>query len=231
MPFNKLIDLSGQKFGRWTVLSRDISVEKSHAFWICLCDCGSRKSVSGSCLRRGISKSCGCLRNEDFGKKSTTHGKSYSLEYKTWQSMIARCYYPSKESFKNYGAKGIKVCDEWKNSFEQFYKDMGKRPFQSASLDRIDNSKGYSKENCRWASMQEQERNKTNNIVVEFNGFKGCLTEVCEHFGLNLSAIRSRIYKGWTVSDALSKPIRFKSEKGNAIRNRDRANQKRTPWL
>jgi len=150
------IDLVGQIFGRWTVLSRseEKKTYEQSALWKCLCECGNQALVSTGTLRRGKSKSCGCLQRES----ATKHGMYNTRVYKSWQQMRDRCNNPNHHAYSSYGGRGISVCKEW-GDFEKFYEDMGDRP-ENMSIDRIDNDKGYSSNNCQWSTPREQVNNR-----------------------------------------------------------------------
>lgn len=156
------IDLIGKRFGRLTVISiTDIkTTKKDIRSWLCLCDCGTYKAVPGNCLRRGNSKSCGCIRREGvskMAKANVIHGKAYGREYKSWQMMKNRCLNPNNIGYERYSKLG--VYKGWINNFKAFYEHVGDRPHKT-SLDRIDNNKGYNKANCRWATKKEQSFNR-----------------------------------------------------------------------
>jgi hypothetical protein len=171
---SKMIDITGQKFGRLLVVSRADN-KGTRAMWNCICDCGNHKIIAGRELRNGKTISCGCFRDEKLSKVSTIHGnctKETRREYYIWIKMIQRCYDSNNKSYKHYGARGITVCDEWIESFQTFYHDMGKRPSPDHSIDRINVNGNYEPSNCRWTTNEVQARN-TRTYKSNKTGIKG----------------------------------------------------------
>ena len=207
----KFIDLTGQRFGRLTVIERDTSRPKNDgAFWLCKCDCGNVTSVRGKELRRGNTKSCGCLALEKLAAHNKTHGLSGTKIYRKWQSMRKRCYKPNDTHYKNYGGRGIKVCEEWRKDFKAFYDYVSQLEHfgeEGYSLDRIDNSRGYEVGNVRWATAVEQANNKTNNHFVDIgNGKQMTLTQIMQMTGAAFGTIQDRVRNNWQAEDLLQPP-------------------------
>jgi hypothetical protein len=204
-----IVDLSGQKFGRLTVL-RFIRAQRkgkgSGTFWLCKCDCGSKKEVRSNNLRRGIAKSCGCLNKELFIKRSTQHGKTGTRTHRIWAGMKLRCDTPTCNIFQFYGAKGISYDSRWKE-FEAFYDDMGECPSSKHSLDRIDGSKHYSKENCRWATSVEQSNNIKTNRYLTFEGRTLTIAQWGRDKNIPAGTIKTRLRVGWTIERALTEKV------------------------
>ena len=202
----KLIDLTGNRFGRLTVLGFSNIDNNRSTHWHCECDCGKICIVNGNSLKRGLTRSCGCLNREMSSKRLITHNKSYTQTYKIWSGIKRRCCNPNEENYKNYGGRGIKICHEWNDSFEIFYRDMGERP-QGTSIERIDPNGDYCKDNCRWATTKEQCNNRTNNRYIEYNGNKRTIAQWSEVLNIKYGTLYNRIYaKKWSVEKAFTTP-------------------------
>ena len=193
----KLKDITGQKFGRLTALYRLHNYHKNHTYWLCVCECGNLAEVYLGSLRKGLTTSCGCLVKK--------HGKSYEPLYRTWLGIKTRCYNKLDEHYKDYGGRGISVCDEWYNDFMSFEKWAVNNGYNDTlTLDRINVNGNYSPDNCRWATRKQQARNRRNNKYFTYNNKTHCLSEWCEILNLNYSTVCTRINKlGWSICQAL----------------------------
>lgn len=187
---SRLIDLSGQRFSRWTVVDLASQTNSDQAVWNCICDCGKSGLIPGSSLRRGLSSSCGCYSAE----RSSVHGFHGTPTYNSWSTMKQRCTNPSAPNYSEYGGQGITVVSEW-DTFERFLQDMGKRP-EGTTLDRVKNELGYSKSNCRWAPAEVQQNNKSNNVFVDYKGEAVSISTLAEKTGLNVGTLWNRYRKG-----------------------------------
>ncbi len=160
----KTTNLTGKNFERLTVIKKDNSKER--IYWICNCNCGTQNvSIRSNRLKSGLTKSCGCYQKEEVSKSNTKHGMSETKEYNTWENIISRCINSNNNQYKYYGGRGITICNRWKDSFENFYEDMGPRPGPEYSIDRIDNNGNYESSNCRWTTHKEQMRNTRKNVI------------------------------------------------------------------
>ena len=218
---SKSSELSNQRFGRLTVIERKESDKNGKAVWQCLCDCGKTTTSTTGALTSGSKQSCGCLmlqRLKEYGKTAAlTHGLTYSVEFRIWRGMLDRCYNEKNIAYHRYGGRGITVCDEWKESALAFYNDVGPRPSVNHSIDRKDNDKGYSKENCRWATSQEQAANRERSFYFEYNGERKLLIDWCRILNLKYSLIYYRIkVLNWEFHEAIqpieSLSITFENE-------------------
>jgi len=195
----KLIDLSGQRFGRLIVIHRDTSNGLTPTRWLCKCNCGATKIILASTLVSGKGQSCGCLRKEVSAANSTKHGGVGTLLYNAWCTMIGRCENENHISYKNYGARGIYVCERWKD-FALFKQDMGERP-KGAWLERRDNDGPYSPDNCHWATRSEQQRNTRRSVRVTAGGQTKTLIEWSEDLGVPYTTIDWRWQQRWTPEE------------------------------
>jgi hypothetical protein len=201
------LSLIGKKYNRLTVISGSHTL-KNRKHWVCECECGNKKIVSGNNLKSGQVKSCGCLRNENLKLKLLKHGMSESQVYNIYCKMLSRCNNLKDKAYPSYGGRGIKVCERWLN-FENFYLDMGERPAPEYSIDRIDNNKGYSPDNCRYATPTQQARNTRRNRIINIDGVKKPLCEWLEIMGLSLSAFQKRLIRGWDENKAITTKIMY----------------------
>lgn len=210
-------DITGQKFGRLTVI-RCAAKEYKGRIYLCLCECGNTKLIK-QCNLGKSTKSCGCLRKEVAKRKrcilvGNKHGVTHGMRpggrkspvYNSWQSMLKRCYSPKHDAYKNYGARGVTVCDRWR-SFANFYADMGDRP-PGKTLDRFPNNRGnYEPGNCRWASLGEQSNNKTNSYLISAFGKTQTMQQWAREVGLHPGVLRRRLkFLGWPIDKALTTP-------------------------
>lgn len=205
----------GLRFGRLTLVAPGDSYTSGGARWDCLCDCGSMRLVSVSNLLSGGTQSCGCLRNERVTAALQKHGCNRkglrTKAYRTWAHILDRCNNPSSASYKNYGARGITVCEKW-HTFEGFLEDMGE-PSYELTIDRVNNEAGYSKDNCRWVTRSIQARNTRRNII--YNGL--CLKDACSMSGVSYEAAQQRIRRGQSVEDAMQNLACARSKAGGDL--------------
>jgi len=208
-------DITGLRFGKLLVVSFSHRVKNWQSMWNCICECGKKAIVNGRALKTGNTKSCGCLHTK-------LNGLWGSNTHVTWDTMIRRCYNPKHISYKYYGALGINVCDRWRETFINFYDDMGARP-EGMTLDRIDSKGNYCKENCRWATMKQQQRNRSSNHIIEAFGKRQTIIEWAEETGLSKSNIISRLKSKWPIQEVLNKKLRqpgsLRDEKGKYTKN------------
>lgn len=211
MPY--FIDLTGQRFGCLTVLGYK-GPHGKHSYWYCRCDCGAITSPASNSLRTGHTQSCGCQVAKAGPESSRyVHGGTGTPEYYTWRNMITRCYWVNAECFRNYGGRGITVCERWRTSFANFKADMGERPTPQHTLERIDNDGHYCPENCKWATKSEQALNrrpKYTSRLLTIGNITRTIGEWARLYGLNAGTLRGRIDRGWNLEAALTKRPRYR---------------------
>ena len=201
-------DLTGKVFGEtWVVVRLIEKTATSKSKWLCKCSCGNERAMGASEISGNKTQRCrACTAKITF----TTHGMARSREYKSWDAMLGRCYRTTDSEYRNYGERGIAVCDRWRNSFEAFLEDMGPRPIKT-TLDRYpDNDGSYEPNNCRWATPTEQGRNTRANRLVEFDGRTQCMSAWAEESGMSIQALYQRLKRGWSIERALTEPVKGK---------------------
>ena len=203
----KLIDLTGQRFNRLVVISIAPKGKSGEIRWHCECDCGNKTIVSAQHLKSGHTKSCGCYHNEMAKNKDIKHRKHGfvgSRLYRIWVCMKTRCYNTNDEHYSNYGARGITICDEWLHSFPAFAEwSITNGYADNLTIDRKDNNKGYSPDNCRWATAKEQTNNRRNTQLLEFNGEVKTLKEWSETTGIKYQTLIYRKKAGKSPAEIL----------------------------
>lgn len=206
MAANILIDLTGKRFGRYTVVERAPRPEthkQQHAFWKVRCDCGTERVIPGGSLRSGNSRSCGCLCKDINADRLTTHGGRRTREYRIWRAVKDRCFNERNSHFDYYGGRGITMCDRWKNDFTAFLADMGPCP-DGLTIERIDVNAHYDPSNCKWATYREQRQNQRRSKFVDYEGQRWNLKELCRHLGVKYNAVYDAVTRiGMTLEAAI----------------------------
>ena len=209
----QMIDMTNQRFGRLVAKSfihGRLASGESRVYWKCKCDCGNACTVAAGSLRSGNTKSCGCYCRDSAKRRMLTHGdninRSTTPEYNAWASAKARCENERHPKYPSYGARGIKMCDRWKENYVAFLEDMGRRPSPSLSIDRIDNDDDYEPGNCRWAMPIEQGNNRRNNRRIEVNGVSKTISEWARVIGISPCTLGQRLRSGWPENIAATAP-------------------------
>jgi len=207
----------GDLFGSLTFIEEDFHEKEVTGFQkyrkaVVECFCGRKFITRISGLKNGKVKSCGCTRKDGLLLRITRHNMSTSPEYSVWESMKARCLNPNNIFYYNYGGRGITVCNEWMD-FKNFYKDMGSKPTLGHSIERINNNGNYEKSNCKWATRDIQDRNRRNNVYIEYKGEKFILCDLAKKFNLNHQTLKARLNKGMILEDALTKQYKYNKTK------------------
>lgn len=200
----KLLDLSGRVYGRLTVLCREGNLY-GKVGWKCKCECGNELIVAGADLKGRNKASCGCLKRDIARLKNFSHGMTETAEYRAWCKAKSRCTVESDPSYKNYGQRGIMMCPQWLNSFENFFADMGPKPDGNYSIERLNVNGDYEPGNCVWATQLEQSRNKRNTVRVIHEGESVSLHALADRLRVPYMRLYKRIFiHGWDVERAVS---------------------------
>ncbi|MDX2215526.1 MAG: hypothetical protein SFY66_19840 [Oculatellaceae cyanobacterium bins.114] len=203
----------GDIFGDWEVIQESQKADRRRRYILCKCtDCGKEKEIRLDGLRSGANNKCrGCFMRRLHTTHGCTHNDVVTAEYTAWKNIKKRCNNVRAKEYKNYGGRGIKVCDRWANSFENFLADMGKRPTKNHSIERIDSDGDYSPENCKWATRGEQNRNMRNNRWITFEGETLVLGDWSERLQIPFTTLHYRLKAGWGVEKALTTPVQHRS--------------------
>lgn len=204
-----VLDLKDKKFNRLLVIDRAENTKAGKSRWICLCDCGNKTTVVGSQLKDGRIKSCGCYNRDLLMERNIKHGLEGKRICYVYRNILERCSNPASNSYQYYGKRGITICKEWsgenglKNFSEWAYKNGydENAPRGQCTIDRIDNNKGYSPDNCRWVNLFVQANNKSNNVLIKYNGKTQTMQQWCKELNLSRSMVKHRYERGWDISD------------------------------
>ena len=210
MPIKKPQDLTGKTFGRLTVLRSEGKGKNGKYLWLCRCSCGNTKVTDTGQLNSGCTQSCGCLKHDLLVEKNLSHGLANTPIYNVWATMKQRCLNSSEKRFKDYGGRGIKVCDKWL-SFEGFYEDMSSTYITGLTIERKDSNGDYCPENCIWADRFIQANNTSRNRIETVNGITDSLANLCRRYGFTYATIQHRLYRGWGVEKAFNTPRKRKA--------------------
>ena len=211
---SRAIDITGQRFGKLIVIERVGTAQKGETLWKCKCDCGNEVVVRRTNLRTGHTRSCGCFHDECSKTNSLKHGMTGTRLNRIWKNMKDRCSKSAKGTWRgrNYADRGISVCEEWKD-FQAFAKWAMENGYQdNLTLDRIDPNGNYEPNNCRWATTKEQANNKRTSRFVEYQGERYTVSELAETIGISKRTLITRLNNGWSVEDAISRPIRLRTK-------------------
>lgn len=203
----KKINLIGCKFGRLTVIEECKERDKHDKIvYKCICDCGKIINISGNSLRQNKTKSCGCLRKEVTGNRRLIHGKTKTRLYRIWQGMKTRCYNKNNKSYLDYGGRGIKLCDEWLNSFDVFSAWAVNNGYQeNLTIDRINNDGNYEPSNCHWITNKENCNNTRKNVILTYNNKTQTIAQWADELNISYQTLHYRYKKGWDTKDILFK--------------------------
>ncbi len=210
MPQNKIALNNGERYGILNVINFS-GVKNGHKMYLCLCDCGNHINVRGSSIKSGNTVGCGCLKSDTWKtnlKSNATHketvGKKVSVEYECYHKIKGRCYNKNNNKYPLYGGRGIVMCDRWKTSFDNFLIDMGRRPADCNSIERINVNENYSPDNCVWANSKTQSRNKTTTVRLNIYGVLFCQKDLAKMLGITSGAVKYHLRKGKTGTEIYS---------------------------
>lgn len=198
-------DLTGRRFHFLTVVKRAGSM-RGRAAWLIRCDCGRERVMTAPNILSGTSKSCGCMSRTLIARARTIHGMCGTRTYGVWRGINKRCYEPSFIGWARYGGRGISVCDEWRESFSAFLRDMGEAP-DGLQIDRIDNDGNYCKTNCRWVAPKVNANNRHNNRQITWRGKTKTLVSWARLTGIREETISGRLARGWSLKRALTQKV------------------------
>lgn len=212
------LDLIGQRFSRLTVVEFHHKEQRFNSkgikdgfkyYYKCVCDCGNECIVDRNSLRFHRTCSCGCLRSDLSVERKATHNKSKTKLYRVWNAIKNRCYNPNQKSYKDYGAKGIVICDDWSHDFQSFFDWAMQSGYKEGlTIERSDVNGNYEPSNCRWIPFVEQARNKTNNVLITYRGETRCLSEWARIVGIYRKTLKNRLDSGWSVEKAFNQPVK-----------------------
>ena len=203
-----VVDITGKRFGRLTVISRSGSNKRGNAKWLCKCDCGNHTTVLGNKLRSGHTQSCGCLHKENFTLSHTKHGMKDDALYVVWKSMRARCNDAHSHAYKNYGGRGISVDTVWDDFGEFRNWAINNGYTHGLEIDRKDNNGDYSPENCRFVSRKENNNNKRNNVFIKYNGRIQTIAQWADELGFKYATLHFRLKHWKDVERAFTTPLK-----------------------
>ncbi len=226
---SKIINLIGKRFERLIVIERSENI-KERVAWKCQCDCGNTKIVTSQDLKHKKVKSCGCLRKETAcinNRKTIKHNKTNTRLYRIWQGIKSRCYYNKNLEYKNYGARGIKICDEWLHDFMNFYDWAMQNGYkEELTIDRINVDGNYEPNNCRWVTYRIQENNRKNNKIIEYKNKKYTLSQLSDFLKIPYATLSWRIKNNWKEEDLTLKPnLSNKYKRNNIIKEKENKNE------
>ena len=196
---------AGEQFGFLTVRRQLRHAKNGKAMWFCSCVCGNTGTFDAHRVKTGKCRSCGCMKRQLIGKSRRTHGESSTPEYRAWYYMLKRCYDPRNPAYANYGGRGIRVCDQWRQrkGLQKFLQDMGRRPSVKHTLERLDNEGDYSPKNCGWRTRAEQARNRRTTWLLTLGDRTQCLKDWAKEYGVPPTTVAYRLRRGKTLTEAL----------------------------